>query len=70
MMLISFIIAISVNIYRDKVLGCGCFSEEGHQVGPLLIGLDLLLFAITSYLAARGGRRFSVDALMPWKNFF
>jgi uncharacterized membrane protein YphA (DoxX/SURF4 family) len=70
LMLVSFIVAISVNVYRDKVLGCGCFSEEGHQIGPLLVFQDFLLLAVTSYLMVRGGRRFSVDALMPWKKFF
>ena len=64
LMLISFMIAIGVNIYRERVLGCGCFSEEGHQVGPLLVIQDLLLFMLATYLVIRGGRRFSLDALL------
>ena len=64
LMLISFMIAIGVNVYRDRVLGCGCFSEEGHQVGPLLVALDFILFALAAYLVIRGPRRISLDALI------
>jgi len=69
LMLISFIIAISINVYRDRVLGCGCFSEEGHTIGGTLLAQDFALLACASYLVARGGRRFSLDALIPWRKF-
>lgn len=69
LMLASFLLAIGVNVYRERVLGCGCFSEEGHQVGFLLLGQDFLLLMLSSYLIWRGGRRFSLDALFPRQVF-
>ncbi|HUT53550.1 MAG TPA: MauE/DoxX family redox-associated membrane protein [bacterium] len=61
LLLVSFMVAIGVNVYRDRVLGCGCFSEEGHQVGWLLVVQDLALFLVAGWLAWRGGGRWSVD---------
>jgi uncharacterized membrane protein YphA (DoxX/SURF4 family) len=65
-MLVSFIVAIGVNLYRDRVLGCGCFSEEGHSIGWPLVIQDVLLLAATANLILQGGRRFALDALIPW----
>ncbi len=70
LLLISFIIAIGINLYRDRVgLDCGCFGEEGSAIGWRLVTQDVLLLACASYLVARGGRRFSIDALIPWRKF-
>ena len=66
LMLISFLAAIGVNIYRDRVLGCGCFSEEGHPIGWWLMVQDCFLILLAGYLAARGGKKFSLDRLV-WK---
>lgn len=63
LMLMSFMVAIGVNVYRDRVLGCGCFSEEGHQVGWLLVVQDFGLFLVSGYLVWRGGGRWSVDGV-------
>ena len=41
LMLASFIVAIAVNLFRAKVLGCGCFSESDHPIGWDLVGRDL-----------------------------
>lgn len=64
LMLISFITAIAVNIYRDKVMGCGCFSEEGHAIGWPLVIQDIVLLAGTVFLVLRGGGRMSVDEVV------
>lgn len=65
-MLLSFVIAIGVNIYRDRVLGCGCFSEEGNQIGWTLVLFDLFLFAASGWLMVKGGGRLGVDGLF-WR---
>jgi uncharacterized membrane protein YphA (DoxX/SURF4 family) len=64
LMLVSFIIAIGVNIYRDRVLGCGCFSAEGHAIGWPLVIQDIFLLAATIFLVLRGAGRFSIDAFI------
>lgn len=47
LMLLSFIIAIAVNLFRAKVLDCGCFSEDGgHTIGWDLVGRDLGLMLL------------------------
>jgi uncharacterized membrane protein YphA (DoxX/SURF4 family) len=66
LMLLSFIIPIGVNIYRDRVLGCGCFSEEGNPIGWGLVLQDLVLLASALFLVLRGSRRFALDRLLPW----
>ena len=69
LLLISFLIAIGVNIYRDRVLGCGCFSEEGAQVGFGLLFQDMMLLGLAAYLVWRGGGKLSVDSLLPFRLF-
>jgi len=63
LMLSSFVIAIAVNLFRAKVLGCGCFSEGGHPIGWDLVGRDLgmMLWAVQIFLYYQ--RRL---ALGPW----
>lgn len=68
--LISFLIAVGVNLYRQRVLGCGCFSEEGSQIGWGLMAQDLGLFLVALYLIWKGGGRISLDRLIGktfWK---
>ncbi len=65
-MLIMFLTAIGVNIYRDRVLGCGCFSEEGSAIGWGLMVLDTGLLAAAVFLVVVGGGRLSVDRLL-WR---
>lgn len=64
LMLLSFIIAVGVNIYRDKVMGCGCFSEEGSQIGWPLIIQDISLLLLTVILIWRGGGAWSADNII------
>jgi uncharacterized membrane protein YphA (DoxX/SURF4 family) len=70
LMLLSFIVAVSVNIYRDRVLGCGCFSEQGSQIGWGLVTQDICLMGLAALVAVKGAGRFSVDgaigARLPW----
>jgi len=64
LMLASFIIAIAVNLFRAKVLGCGCFSEEGgHPIGWDLVGRDLGLMLLCLQVFFYYQRRL---ALGPW----
>jgi uncharacterized membrane protein YphA (DoxX/SURF4 family) len=64
LMLMSFMVAIGVNVYRDRVLGCGCFSEEGHPVGYLLLAQDFGLFLVAGFLVWRGGGRWGLDRFL------
>ena len=64
LMLASFIIAIAVNLFRAKVLGCGCFSEEGGQpIGWDLVGRDLGLMLLCVQVFFYYERKL---ALGPW----
>lgn len=62
-MLAMFMVAIGVNIYRDRILGCGCFSEEGSPLGWGLLVQDFLLMLACAFLVIRGGGRFGLDRL-------
>ena len=62
LMLLSFIIAVGINIYRDKVMGCGCFSEQGAAIGWPLVLEDVSLLLLTLALIFRGGGRWGLDS--------
>lgn len=64
LMLLSFILAIAVNLFRAKVLGCGCFSEEGgHPIGWDLVGRDFGLMLLCIQVFFYYQRKL---ALGPW----
>ena len=64
LMLSSFVIAIAVNLFRSKVLGCGCFSEEGGStIGWDLVGRDLGMMLWAAQIFLYYQRRL---ALGPW----
>ena len=60
-LLIIFITAIAVNLYRGVNLDCGCFSTsgEGRSIGVLTVAEDvgLLAFGLVVLRAARLERR-------------
>ena len=51
-LLVAFILALIVSIYRGVDISCGCFSVSDHQVKSLygLIVRDILLFAACSWV--------------------
>jgi len=61
LMLVSFIAAVGINIFRDKVMGCGCFSEEGSQIGWPLLVQDLSFLLLAVILILQGGGAWSFD---------
>lgn len=63
LMLASFVVAVAVNIFRAKVLSCGCFSEAGSTIGWDLVGRDLgmMIWAAQIFLYYQGRL-----ALGPW----
>jgi len=65
-MLVSFIVAIGINIYREVEMDCGCFADSGSQVGWKLVAFDSALLAVAGFIIFFGGRRFSIDGLIPW----
>jgi len=64
MMLLSFIVAVGVNIFRDKVMGCGCFSEEGSKIGWPLVIQDIFLLLLAVILIWQTGGRWSLDDMI------
>jgi len=60
-MLAMFMVAIGVNVYRERVLGCGCFSEEGSPLGWDLLLLDAGLLSVAAALVIFGGGLISID---------
>ena len=64
LMLLSFIIAVGVNIYRDKVMGCGCFSEQGSRIGWPLVVQDVSLLLLGLTLVFQGGGKWSFDTVV------
>lgn len=64
LLLLLFTAAIEVNIYREVVMSCGCFSEEGHAIGNDLVARNLVLLVLSGYVLDRGPGRFAVDAFL------
>ncbi len=64
LMLLLFTAAIEINIYREVVLMCGCFSKEGHAIGYGLVARNLFLLLLAGYILDRGPGRFSSDHLL------
>lgn len=62
--LASFLIAVGVNLYRQRVMGCGCFSEEGARIGWGLMAFDSFLLLLSLGLVVEGGGRFSLDQVI------
>ncbi|MFO8057932.1 MAG: MauE/DoxX family redox-associated membrane protein [bacterium] len=63
-MLLLFTAAIEVNIYREVVMSCGCFSEEGHSIGIDLVVRNLFLLVLSGYVLDRGPGRFALDRFL------
>ncbi len=61
LMLLLFTAAIEVNIYREVVMSCGCFSEDGHAMGFVQVLRNLILLVFSGYILDRGPGRFSSD---------
>jgi|GEM_PF-5791307 len=61
LMLLLFTAAIEVNIYREVIMSCGCFSEDGHAIGFGLVLRNLILLVLSGYILDRGPGRLSID---------
>lgn len=64
LLLLLFTAAIEVNIYREAVMSCGCFSEEGHSIGIDLVVRNLFLLVLSGYVLDRGPGRFALDRFL------
>lgn len=51
-LLVSFVVAISVNLARGRDLDCGCFGGRGRRIGRAVLFEDLLLGAAAGVTAA------------------
>ena len=68
LMILSFLIAIGINIYRETSgLPCGCFGENSGDVGWVLFIQDVGLFLLSAYIILRGCGRFGLDRLVKNK---
>ncbi len=68
LMLISFLIARGINIYRETTgLPCGCFGEDSGDVGWVLFIQDLGLLLLSVYIILRGCGKFGLDRLIRKK---
>jgi uncharacterized membrane protein YphA (DoxX/SURF4 family) len=71
MMLISFLFAIGINIYRETAgLPCGCFGDESGDVGWVLFFQDVGLLLLSFYVIIRGCGKFGLDRFVKNKYLY
>lgn len=63
LILLSFLIAKSVSLYRDLDLRCGCFGEAIETFSSLTIALDVILLAFAFQILFHRGDFLSLG---PW----
>ena len=53
-LLIVFMIAVTISLFRGLDIDCGCFSaQSGRKIGLKLLGEDLLMLAMSVFLILR-----------------
>lgn len=70
-MLLSFIVAISINLARGQEFDCGCFSvtSSSHSSAVELLIRDSFYFAVSLYIIIfRSGRKFCIKEEIWQKN--